>query len=69
MDITNRLKFTAIHTSIVLMIYLLMIFLMTYNIYIVFSIIIGNGIGYYIFAFDKKKNIRQNSNLGCCHTG
>lgn len=46
-----------------------MIFLMTYNIFIVFSIIIGNGIGYYLFAFDEKKNIRKNSNLGCCHAG
>ncbi len=44
-----------------------MVFFMTYNIYIVFSIIIGNGIGYYLFAFEGEKNIRKNSSLICCH--
>ena len=68
-DFTNKVILTGIHTIITILVYLLMIFLMTYNVYIVFSIVIGNAIGYYLFAFDDKNNIRKNSNLGCCHAG
>jgi len=43
---------------------------MTYNIYVVLSLLIGNGIGYYLFAFDKnEREIRKNLPVGCCHSG
>jgi len=69
MNLFKRIKLTALHTLIVVLIYVSMIFFMTYNIYIVLSIIIGNGIGYSIFGFNNNKKIRKNSNLGCCHAG
>jgi phage shock protein PspC (stress-responsive transcriptional regulator) len=69
LSLLYQLESTLIHTLVVLMIYTNMIFLMTYNIYIVLSIILGNGIGYYMFAFVKDKNLRINSSVGCCHCG
>lgn len=45
-----------------------MIFFMTYNIYVILSMIVGNGIGYYLFAFDNNdKEIRKTVTIGCCH--
>ncbi len=62
----EKIKMTAIHISVCFLIYLNMFGLMTYNLEVVITIILGNGLGYYLFAI---KSGRQIQSVGCCHSG
>ena len=48
-DTINRVILTLLYTVIVIMSYLLMFVLMTYNFGIIMSVILGNAVGYFIF--------------------
>jgi len=47
----ERINSTLYYTSIVFLSHFLMFLLMTYNLGIIISLIIGNMIGYFIFGF------------------
>ena len=61
--IKDKLFLTFIHFLHTLLAYILMMGIMTYNIWLIFAIVISNGIGYYIFA-DFNRKIETN---GCCN--
>lgn len=66
--IIERLKITGVHVMICFLIYLIMYGLMSYNVIVIFAIIFGNVVGYYIFGISGKYK-RMISNVGCCHSG
>lgn len=58
----NKLLSSLIHTIFITLSFILMLGIMSYNMWIVISIILSNGIGFYLFS-DKNRKIENN---GCC---
>lgn len=58
----NKLLSSFIHTVFITLSFILMMGIMSYNMWIVISIILSNGIGFYLFS-DKNRKIENN---GCC---
>lgn len=65
----DKIIITLIHLAIALFIYILMFCVMTYNLWIILSILLGNSVGYAIFGFSGKTTLRNAEQLGCCHAG
>jgi hypothetical protein len=59
---------TGIHFLVIVFIYILMYAVMTYNLWVIFSIVLGNALGYFIFALSGKDR-RNTEVIGCCHAG
>ncbi|KAK0080574.1 hypothetical protein PV325_013734 [Microctonus aethiopoides] len=53
---------TFLHTVQLIMGYFLMFIFMTFNIWLALGVVIGTGLGYWLFAWDKYTN----ENTDCC---
>jgi hypothetical protein len=52
--ISNRVKTTLYYTFLIFLSHFIMLILMTYNFWIICAMIIGHGIGYYLFHLNQK---------------
>jgi hypothetical protein len=50
---SNRVKNTLYYTFLIFMSHFIMLLLMTYNFWIICAMILGHGIGYYLFHCSK----------------
>jgi hypothetical protein len=55
------------YMGIVFYSFLIMFILMSYNIWIIISVMVGNIVGYYFFGFPEKR-VRLGENCGVCST-
>jgi hypothetical protein len=65
-NLNKKFKTSLIHGAAITLTYLSMFALMTYNVYVIFSILIGHGVGYYQFGLSKKIKIRKLDSYTCC---
>lgn len=60
---SEKIKITLVHASHITLLYLIMIGVMSYNIWIILAIVLSNGFGYWIFM-DHERKIEMG---GCCN--
>ena len=51
LSFNDKLKLTLVYVLVFFISNLLMFFLMTYNLWLVISVLVGNSVGYYFFSF------------------
>jgi hypothetical protein len=57
----DKILLTLHYSFIVLNGQIIMFLLMTYNFWIILSMIVGNGVGYFFFHSNKSLNIKSNA--------
>ena len=58
----DKLKISLYYVSIVFFSHLIMFLLMTYNFGIIMIVLLGNGVGFYLFGF-KRDKLRLNNSI------